>query len=468
MVVAYGSYVGGRLLVLVSTAILAHLLRPSEFGVVALALLASTLLDRVADFGVAEALVIAPDEELEQRSQTAFRLTMITGGAVAVLIAALSGVFASFFDQDQLQELLLLVALNLFIRTTAQTPYALAQRSLNFSVRAVAELSDVLVRGIVSIILAVAGVGAMSLMLGYLAGSISYAVILWWRTHFRPRRGRTGLGARSMLGFGGKLTILEIFSTIQYNIDNAVVGKVLGAASLGYYQMAYRMPELLVYNLSVVAGRVLYPAFAAVDEGTQLVRAYLVSMRYLLVVSIPASTGLVLLARPFIVAVFGHRWLPAVPAMQVIVALSMSGVIGIPAGTVYKATNRVGVLLWLNVPRFIIIGVGLVLFADDGIVAVALVMTTAAVSGALIGIAFASHLLHVRAREIFRAAWPAVVSGVPAAGVFAVAADVFENSPWVALSIGGIAGSLVYVATMMVVAPGVLGYAIDRVRGRSG
>ena len=79
MVVAYGSYVGGRLLVLVSTAILAHLLRPSEFGVVALALLASSLLDRVADFGVAEALVIAPDDELEARSQTAFRLTMVTG-----------------------------------------------------------------------------------------------------------------------------------------------------------------------------------------------------------------------------------------------------------------------------------------------------------------------------------------------------------------------------------------------------
>src|SRR3954451_17887332 len=468
MVVAYGSYVGGRLLVLVSTAILAHLLKPSEFGVVALALLASSLLDRVADFGVSEALVITPDDELDDRAQTAFRLTIVTGGGVAVAIAALSGVLASFFDQPELQSLLLLVALNLFIRTTAQTPYALAQRSLDFRVRAVAELSDVTVRGIASIILALSGVGAMSLMLGYLAGSISYAAILWWRTHFRPRRGKTGLGARSMLGFGGKLTILEVFSTIQYNIDNAVVGKLLGAASLGYYQMAYRMPVLLVYNLSVVAGRVLYPAFAAVEERSELVRAYLVSLRYLLVVSIPASTGLVLLARPFVELVFGHRWLPAVPAMQGIVALSMSGVLGIPAGTVYKATNRVGVLLWINVPRVAITVIGLVLFTNDGIVAVALVMTSAAVTGAVIGLVLATRLLKIRAREIARAAWPSLVCGVPAVGVFALAADVFADTPWAALVVGGIGGTLVYVATMMLVAPGVLGYAIERVRGRSG
>jgi len=306
MALAYGSYVGGRLLVLVSTAILAHLLTPKQFGLVALALLASTLLDRLADFGVAEALVIATDEELEVRSQTAFRLTMITGGAIAVLIAATSPVVVDFFDEKGLEVLLLLVAANVFIRTIAQTPYALAQRSLDFRIRAVAELTDVIVRGIVSIVLALAGVGALSLMIGYLSGSVCHATILWSRSSFRPHRGGPRSGARSMLGFGGRLTALEAISAITYNIDNAVVGKVLGSTALGFYQMAYRMPELLVYNLSVVAGRVLYPAFAAVDRAA-LSRAYLMSLRYLLVIGVPVAAGLALLAHPFVDAVFGDR-----------------------------------------------------------------------------------------------------------------------------------------------------------------
>jgi PST family polysaccharide transporter len=464
MALAYGSYVGGRLLVLVSTAILAHLLTPKEFGLVALALLAATFLDRFADFGVAEALVIATDEEVEARSATAFRLSVITGGGVALLIVAVSPLLVDFFDEPHLQVLLLLVSLNLFVRTLAQTPYALAQRALDFRLRTAAELSDVIVRGVVSIVLALSGVGAISLMLGYLAGSLAHAGILLSSPRFRPRRNRTRAGARSMLSFGGKLTALELISAVSYNVDNAVVGSVLGSTALGYYQMAYRMPELLVYNLSVVAGRVLYPAFAAVERAA-LQRAYLLSLRYLLLVSLPVAVGLVLLARPFVEVLFGEQWLPAVPAMQTIVALAFCGVVGIPAGTVYKATNRVGVLLLLNIPRALVIVPGLVLFADDGIVPVALVMTSGAVVVAILGLVVATRLLGARAVDIARAAAPALAASAPTAVVLALAVEAFEDSPVPALVTGGVAGAIVYLVTLRLVAPGTMRYVVSRLRG---
>lgn len=464
MALAYGSYVGGRVLVLISTAILARLLTPREFGVVALALLASTVLDRLADFGVSEALIIAPDDELEDRAQTAFRLTLLTGGAVAGLIAATSPLLTRFFDQGALQPLLLLVAANLFVRTVAQTPYALAQRALNFRLRTISELSDVMVRGIVSIVLAATGVGALSLLLGYLSGSIAHALVVWTGGGFRPRRGPSRAGARSLLGFGGKLTALELVAMVTYNVDNAVVGKVLGSAALGFYQMAYRLPELVVYNLSVVAGRVLYPAFAAVDRA-DLGRAYLLSLRYLLLLSLPVAAGLALLAEPFVVTLFGDQWRPAVPAMQAIVALSFAGVVGIPAGTVYKASNRVGLLLWLNVPRFVIIVPGLVLFAERGIAAVALVMTAGAAVTALIGLALASRMLAVGPAAMLAAAWPAIAGGLPVAATVAlVAAGLDGRRELVVLLAASAAGAAAYLAALRIAAPGTLRYALSRLR----
>jgi PST family polysaccharide transporter len=250
---------------------------------------------------------------------------------------------------------------------------------------------------------------------------------------------------------------------VTYNVDNAVVGKVLGSAALGYYQMAYRLPELLVYNLSVVAGRVLYPAFAAVERD-DLGRAYLLSLRYLLLISLPVATGLVLLAEPFMVTLFGDQWRPAVPAMQAIVALSFAGVVGIPAGTVYKASNRVGLLLLLNIPRALVIVPGLILFAEDGIVAVALVMAVSAGVTALVGLVLASRMLHVAPLGMLRAAAPAVAATAPTAILLAVLARYGHAGDLATLAAGAVLGGLLYLLTLRLVAPDTLRYVISRLR----
>lgn len=464
MVVAYSSYVGGRLLVLVSTAILAHLLAPRQFGLVALALLAGSVLDGIANFGIAESLVIAPDEELEARSQTAWRMSMAVGTLVAVVIAALSPVVSQFFHQPGLRDLLLLVALNFVVRSLGDTHYALAQRSLNFGLRAGAELTEVVVRGITSIILALCGLGAMSLMLGYLAGVIARTIVLWVGVPFRPRRGHARTGAGVMLRFGGKLTALEVIGTVFYNVDNAVVGKLLGAAALGLYSLGYRMPELLVYNLAVVAQEVLYPAFAAAHRDS-LERAFLLSLRFLLVVGLPMAMGLAVLARPFVETLFGHQWEHAVPVMQVLAALALCGVLGIPAGTIYKATNRVGVLIALSVPRALIVLPGLVLFGRHGIVSVAAVMTAGALVAALIGIVLASRLVGVGLRAIGEAATPAVLATIPTTVVVMAVAHAAADSNLVALAASGLLGTVTYLAALRVASPSTVSYALSRLRG---
>ena len=192
MLWAFGSYAGGRLLVLLTTAILARLLSPADFGLVALALTFTVLLDSLSTFGLGEALVIQEDEGLYDRANTAFVWSVGFGLATSLAVAACSPLIASFFDQPQLIGIVSALE-RASLRSLGITHYALSQRSLDFRTRTIAEFSSVVSRGITGIAFALAGFGAWSLVLGYLVGSAVMTLALWKLVPFRPSSAHAGI-----------------------------------------------------------------------------------------------------------------------------------------------------------------------------------------------------------------------------------------------------------------------------------
>ena len=346
---AYGSYVGGRVLVLASTALLARLLAPAEFGLVALALIFIALLETVADLGLSQSLVIVRDDVLEH-ADTVFTASVLVGTGLACATAAIAPLAALFFHEPQLVGLLPVLGANFLLRSLGTTHYALAQRRSEFRSRTAAELADVAVRGLVGIALALSGLGAWSLVLGYLAGTAALTLVLWVRVPWRPSLRLRRDHLRTLWRFGGALTGLDVVAAVIANVDYVFVGRVLGPASLGLYSLGFRIPELLILNLSVVAGQVLFPAFATLDRDA-LRRAYLTSLRYTLMVALPAAAGLAVLAEPLTLALFGDAWHGAISATQVLTLYALGVAIGMPAGSAYKALGRVKVLLLLAIPR---------------------------------------------------------------------------------------------------------------------
>ena len=245
MIWAYSSYVGGRMLTLVATAILARLLSPRDFGLVALALLFMTLLETLSDLGVTQALVIVSEKDELATAETAFVWTVGLGLLFSLITAGLGPLAASFFHQDALIAILPTLGLRFLLRSFSATHYALAQKRLDFRSRTGGELADVIVRGITSIALAIAGFGAWSLIIGYLAGSVALTVVLWimvdWRPRLKPKREHLP----KMLRFGGMLTAVDITAAVFSNTDYTFIGRVLGATQLGLYTLGFRLPELL-------------------------------------------------------------------------------------------------------------------------------------------------------------------------------------------------------------------------------
>ena len=448
---AYGSYAGGRALVLLSVAVLARLLSPSEFGLVAFALIVTAALDVLSDLGVSQALIVVEDDKVYDKADSAWTLSVLIGLGLTLVAAALGPLAAAFFDEPALKVLLPVLSLNFLLRALGVTHFALAQKQIDFRTRTVAELADVVVRGSTGVGLALAGAGAYSLVIGYLVGSAALTATLWMLVRWRPRIRLRREDLKGLLAFGGAVTFLDFNSLVISNADYVIVGRMLGKEALGFYTLGFRLPELVVMNLAYVAGVVLFPAFAGIDHRA-LGDAFLTALRYTLMVALPMALGLSFLAEPLVLIAFGDQWHESIPVMRVLTIFALAVALDIPAGTAYKSIGRVGVIVKLAVPRAVLVVASIGVFVDEGLVAVAACQAAVAVTFALFGIALASRLLGTGGRRILQAAWPPLAASGALAAVLAMSAAVIAD-PYVTLAVAVPVGAAAYLGALWLMAP---------------
>jgi PST family polysaccharide transporter len=446
---AYSSYVGQRAVVLVSTAVLARLLAPAEFGLVSLALVFIAFLETVSDFGLTQALVILDRDETRRRSQSVFLFSVAIGVAMAAATAAAGPMAARFFDEPELSAILPVLGLTLLVRAVGSTHYALAQKDMDFRARTVGELFDVVARAGVSVVLAVGGLDAWSLVLGNIAGAVAFTTALWFVVPWRPRWEFRRDALHGLVAFGGALTAVNLIAALLANVDYVFIGRELGKTQLGLYTLGFKLPELLVINFSVVAGRVLFPAFASIDEdglSSGLVRSF----HYTLVVCLPLATGLAMVAGPLVDVALGDAWLPSIDVVRAISLYALALAVGIPAGTVYKAIGRANVLLALAVPRAIIAVTAIAIFVDRGIVAVALCQAGVAFAFAAVGMLLAVRLLRVDLVALWRATWSPFVATAAMVAVVATVLVLVDGS-FARLVLATVGGGAAYVGALVAV-----------------
>lgn len=447
---AYGAYAGGRLLVLVSTAILAHLLTTRDFGVVALAAVVTTFLEAIKDLGLGQALVASKPEQEAARAQTVFAWSMVIGVALASVTAALSPLMASFFREPELTGLLSVLGLTFVVRALGATHYSLARKHLNYRVRTVSEVAEVSVRGAVGIALALSGLGAWSLVIGFVAGSVASTTALWLQVEFRPRRTLTRAHLRDLLKFGGVLTIVDVGAVIFYNTDYLFVGRMLGAAQLGLYTIGFRIPELAILNVAHVAADVLFPAYAAIDR-THLREGYLKSLRYLTMLTVPIAAGVATLAGPLIIAIFGHKWAGSIPVTRVIAGYTLFATLAIPPGTVLKVTRRAWLMVAFSIPVIFVLAGLLLIFTSQGIVAVAIATAALQATIAPVQASVVSRQLKMPLRASIKELIRPVLA---AAAMVAALLGVLQliSSPAPALLVGVPVGAAVYLGLLWLLA----------------
>lgn len=404
------SFGSNKAVVFVTTLILARLLVPADFGLVAGGLALLAYLEVALDLGVGSTLVYEQEVGITRRVQTAFTINLVVATALTGLTMLSAPAIAAFLRTPDAVTLYRMLALSLLFRGIGQVQIAVLRRDLDFRRRTMVDVSRAVVRAGVSIPLALSGFGAWALVLGVIGGELTSSLLAWRVTRFRPTLAFDRAALRPLLGFGMTVLTTRLVAEVSANSDYLIVGRRLGPTELGYYTIAWRLPELLIDSVLWVFSTVAFPVYSQAREvgPGAFKQAMLRALRYVTLFSFPVGVGLAVVARDAVLVLFSEQWMPAAPIMA-IVALTMAIVsVGYASGDLYPAMGRPGLVLKLDLALAGPIVAALWVTAPYGITAVALVHLVAVLLYAPVRMAIANHFVDATMRESLTAMWPGI------------------------------------------------------------
>ncbi len=342
---AFGFRIADRGVGLLRTVILAHLLAPDDFGIFGLTVLALSALDTLSQTGFDEAL-IQTREEPEPYLSTVWSVQLVRGAGLAIVLVVVAPWLAAFFGEPGATGIFRLVGASALLNGLTNPGVVLFRRDLDFRRQSFLLAGGTVTELVVAVGIALVAPSAWALALGMVARSAGRS-FLSYRIHpFRPRLSFDVARFNELHRFGRMVLAQGIVLFLLTQGDDAFVGKVLGTAALAFYQMAYRFSNLVATEIAHVVGSVTFPALAALqEERERLGRALLRSIQLTTLLSLPLAGAILVLAPDFTMAVLGPKWMPMVPAMQILAVFGALRSIGASLGPAYLATARLGVHL---------------------------------------------------------------------------------------------------------------------------
>jgi O-antigen/teichoic acid export membrane protein len=413
---AFASITGARVVTLIGLTLLARLLAPREFGLLAFAMAYIVYVEAIGDLGTGTALIYWPDRR-DDAAQVTFIINTAAGAFWCLATIALAPFVAEFFHAPNGVPIVRALSVGFFIKFLGNTHDALTRKDLRFQARALPEISMAAIKAIVSLLLAWRGFGAWSIVWGHLSGLAASTMLFWILTPWRPSLRLPRDLFKPMLSYGRGIIFVNVLGAVQNQTDLAVVGRSLGMTALGLYQLAGKIPEATVTVIVRVASRVLLPAFSRVSaSGINPKEAYVAAARYIGAVTLPIVTGLAILAHPMVLAFFGSQWDAAAPIVSALAILAGIRAIGTHPGDVLKATGRLGTLARIESARAIVIVIVAIIAAQWSAVAVAVSLAVVDGIATFIALTITAHAIDISMPQLMRAYAPSAA----AAGAMAV------------------------------------------------
>jgi O-antigen/teichoic acid export membrane protein len=446
---------GGEGVAFFSTIVLARLLTPADFGYAAVALVLATIATATGQHGLTAPLVQRRTID-DAHLRVSVLLSLALGVLLTVVVALLGEPLTEPIFGSRIAELVPLTAPFFLVAGVAAVPQAVLERALAFRRLSFVYGVRMMITAAASVTIAVAGVGAESLILGPLVGVAVAAVLLLRAAGFaRPAWHRAE--AREILHFGLPSLGSEITSIGSQQIDYAVVAARLPATSVGLYWRAYTLGVDYQGKLSGILVQIGLPLYsrAADIETRRAMRERIVRLQTLLL--FPLLGVLILVAPVAIPLIFGNQWEDAVEPTQILAIAGMMAAIQAGTGPLLLAVGKPGVLLRWNLSKIVTLGLLVYVVAPHGLVPLAIAVTAFNVVRSLIG---QQILLRRYAGIDIRALWIACIPAIASTALLLgagwavlAACDALELSEGVASVASAAVGAAVYLATLAVVFP---------------
>ena len=387
------------------TAILARLLTPSDFGLIAMVAVFSAFVAVFSNFGLTSAIIQKKEVSDETLSST-FWVNVGLGALLTIALAASAPLVAAFYSEPRLTPLVVFISTTFFITSFGSVQTALLTRSMNFKALAVINICALGISGAISVFLAFSGYGVWSLASLTVLSVFLTVVFTWiysrWVPHFSFRLQRV----KGLLRFGANVTGFSFFNYFARNADNLLIGKFLGAAPLGFYNLAYNLLLFPITNISNVIGNVMFPALSKVQHDKQMVReTYVTANRYIAAICFPLMIWVLVTAPQLIRVVYGPKWVGAIVLVQILAIASIEQSVGTNVWWIFLSQGRTDVLLKVGIFTTSVVVISFAVGLRWGVEGVAIAYTIATYLTAYPLLAIAFRVIDMKVRFMLAKLW---------------------------------------------------------------
>lgn len=344
-----------RLVDFLTKLILARLLVPEDFGLVAIGFLIISTLALFSDLGVGAAL-IHRKEDIERAANTAFLIIPGVGVALSIFGFLSAPLVAAFYNNDVLNPIVKLFALSFLFNSFGVVPLKLMEKQMRFKRIFVPEAVSIIMQAFVAITLALNGFGVWALVYGVLIGYISKVILIWAISPWRPKLEFDKAIAKQLLGYGKYIMGASVIAFLITHGDDALVGKVLSMSALGFYTMAYTISNLPATQITHLVIKITFPLFSEVqNDVVRLRKAYLLALEFVSLIAIPIAFGIFILASDFVRIILGEKWMAMVPALRVLCLFGVLRSILGTTGSLFNGSGKPKILLNIQIVQLIIL-----------------------------------------------------------------------------------------------------------------
>jgi PST family polysaccharide transporter len=337
-----GALAGNFALRMGSVMILARLLHPKDFGLLGMVTAFTGILSLFRDFGLSAA-AIQLAAVTEEQCSTLFWINLLVGAILTVVAAVLAPIVSTFYHEPRLFWITTVVASGFLFNGAGVQHSAILQRQMRFGALALVDIISLILSTVIAIGTAMAGYGYWALVAMTVSLPLATSIGLWLVSRWVPGMPHRGIGIRSIMRFGGTLTLNGFVVYVASNFEKVLLGRFWGAEALGIYGRAYQLIRIPTDNLNSGVGEVAFAALSRLQDNPARLKTYfLKGYSLVLAFTLPITVACAIFANDMVSVLLGPKWKETVPIFRLLAPTILAFAIANPLGWLLSALGLVG------------------------------------------------------------------------------------------------------------------------------
>ena len=382
-----------KVIFLIRILVLARLVTPADFGLVAIGMVSLAVMVSLTDFGIVPALVQQPASD-KRHLDTAWTIGVVRGAGINMIMLVAAPYVAGAFGAPDATNIIRMLAVTTLLQSAASIEIATLTRELKFKRLVMIRLLAAVCNTVVSILLA-RRLGAWAIVWGAVAGAVTYLIVSYVVAPYSPRFRMQGVATTSLMRFGRWIFLIGVISVTTDAAIRWIITQQLGVTELGLFFMAARLAFLPYQLITELVSEVAFPLYSQLQDNTEkAARAFRTLFLSTLALLLPASALLIVLIPDLVDVVLGDRWTGAMHIMQILVLVSVVGMVGDTIVPMLKGMGRPKDVAILDlIQLFIIIPTGWLLVGNFGLAGAGLAYLVTVGFSQVFAVRFAGRLM---------------------------------------------------------------------------